>query len=326
MGRWHRSTDLIGEPFRCPPVLRAAGVACTCTARTPRDVAPRGADGFLLVARSIHERAAAQPGQSSRQLQVTLGGQELEVVNEACSTGWARRWPPRARPCLGGGCGVGGSPRRGCRPACATASLPRSPVTGATPTIRILLADDENSSARALAALLLWSRTSTAWRRRPPSRKAPRVARAHTPAVAILAPDADRDGISVAAELATVFWLRGDDRDGHGPPVTSTRAWSRRPGFLPSTGPRRPQRSSGRGPPGRRYVDPELAAEPHPGTSRLTPGGDVWNSRAAGATVEGSPPGPPPPGNGPQPPLGGRSEARGPDRHGAGTRTSTCWI
>lgn len=131
--------------------------------------------------------------------------------------------------------------------------------------IRVLLADDENLIRSALAALLALEEDLEVVAKAASGAEALAMARAHTPDVAVLDLQMpDRDGISVAGELATVLpgcavvIVTGHGRAGH--LKRALEAGVR--GFLPKTvsAPVLTDvvRTVHRG---GRYVDPELAAE-----------------------------------------------------------------
>jgi two-component system response regulator DesR len=158
--------------------------------------------------------------------------------------------------------------------------------------IRILLADDENLIRTALAALLALEDDIEVVAEAASGAEALAMARAHAPDVAVLDLQMpDRDGISVAAELAStapgcaVVIVTGHGRAGHLKRALSAGVR----GFLPKTvsaavltdvvhAVHR----------GGRYVDPELAAEAiSAGDSPLTPReADVLELAAGGAAVE----------------------------------------
>jgi two-component system response regulator DesR len=158
--------------------------------------------------------------------------------------------------------------------------------------IRVLLADDENLIRTALAALLALEEDLDVVAQAASGAEALAMARAHRPDVAILDLQMpDRDGISVAAELAatapscgTVI-VTGHGRAGH--LKRALTAGVR--GFLPKTVSAAVLtdvvRTVHRG---GRYVDPELAAEAiSAGDSPLTPReADVLELAADGAPVE----------------------------------------
>ena len=158
--------------------------------------------------------------------------------------------------------------------------------------IRILLADDENLIRTALAALLALEEDLDVVAEAASGAEALAMARAHTPDVAVLDLQMpDRDGISVAAELATttpgcaVVIVTGHGRPGH---LKRALAAGVR-GFLPKTVSAAVLsdvvRTVHRG---GRYVDPQLAAEAiSAGDSPLTPReADVLELAADGAPVE----------------------------------------
>ena len=158
--------------------------------------------------------------------------------------------------------------------------------------IRVLLADDENLVRSAFAALLALEDDVEVVAQASSGAEALAMARAHTPDVAVLDLQMpDRDGISVAAELASVLPGCGIVIvTGHGRPGHLKRALEAGVrGFLPKTVNaavltdvvRTVQR-------GGRYVDPELAAEAiSAGDSPLTPReADVLELAAGGAPVE----------------------------------------
>ena len=158
--------------------------------------------------------------------------------------------------------------------------------------IRVLLADDENLIRSALAALLALEDDLEVVAQAASGAEALAMARAHTPDVAVLDLQMpDRDGISVAAELAAVVpGLRSRDRDRARPRrAPQARAGGGRAG-LPAEDRQRAVlsevvRTVHRG---GRYVDPELAAEAiSAGDSPLTPReADVLELAAGGAPVE----------------------------------------
>ncbi|SOE01323.1 response regulator transcription factor [Blastococcus haudaquaticus] len=158
--------------------------------------------------------------------------------------------------------------------------------------IRILLADDENLIRSALAALLSLEDDLEVVAQAASAHEALAMARAHAPEVAVLDLQLpDRDGISLAADLATelpgcgLVIVTGHGRPGH---LKRALASGVR-GFLPKTVPagvlsdvvRTVHR-------GGRYVDPELAAEAiSAGDSPLTPReADILELAAGGAPVE----------------------------------------
>jgi len=158
--------------------------------------------------------------------------------------------------------------------------------------IRVLLADDENLVRSAFAALLGLEDDLEVVAQASSGAEALAMARAHTPDVAVLDLQMpDRDGISVAGELASVLPGCGVVIvTGHGRPGHLKRALEAGVrGFLPKTVSaavltdvvRTVQR-------GGRYVDPELAAEAiSAGDSPLTPReADVLELAAGGAPVE----------------------------------------
>jgi two-component system response regulator DesR len=158
--------------------------------------------------------------------------------------------------------------------------------------IRVLLADDENLIRTALAALLALEEDLDVVAQAASGAEALAMARAHHPDVAILDLQMpDRDGISVAAELAatapscgTVI-VTGHGRAGHLKQALTAGVR----GFLPKTVSAavltdvvRTVHGGGR------YVDPELAAEAiSAGDSPLTPReADVLELAGDGAPVE----------------------------------------
>jgi two-component system response regulator DesR len=158
--------------------------------------------------------------------------------------------------------------------------------------IRLLLADDENLIRSALAALLALEDDLEVVAEAASGGEALAMARAHRPDVAILDLQMpDRDGISVAAELASVvpgcavMLVTGYGRPGH--LKRALEAGVR--GFLPKTVSAtvlsEVVRTAHRG---GRYVDPELAAEAiSAGESPLTPReADVLELAVGGAPVE----------------------------------------
>ena len=158
--------------------------------------------------------------------------------------------------------------------------------------IRVLLADDENLIRSALAALLALEEDIEVVAQAASGAEALAMVRAHSPDVAVLDLQMpDRDGISVAAELAgtapgcAVVIVTGHGRAGH--LKRALEAGVR--GFLPKTVNAgvltEVVRTVHRG---GRYVDPELAAEAiSAGDSPLTPReADVLELAAGGAPVE----------------------------------------
>jgi len=158
--------------------------------------------------------------------------------------------------------------------------------------IRVLLADDENLIRSALAALLALEDDVEVVAQAASGAEALAMARAHTPDVAVLDLQMpDRDGISVAAELAGLLpdcacvIVTGHGRAAH---LKRALAAGVR-GFLPKTVQSSVLtdvvRTVHRG---GRYVDPELAAEAiSAGDSPLTPReADVLELAATGAPVE----------------------------------------
>jgi two-component system response regulator DesR len=158
--------------------------------------------------------------------------------------------------------------------------------------IRILLADDENLIRSALAALLSLEDDLEVVAQAASADEAMAMARAHAPEVAVLDLQLpDRDGISLAAELAAelpgcgLVIVTGHGRPGH--LKRALEAGVR--GFLPKTVPAAVLsdvvRAVHRG---GRYVDPELAAEAiSAGDSPLTPReSDILELAAGGAPVE----------------------------------------
>ena len=158
--------------------------------------------------------------------------------------------------------------------------------------IRVLLADDENLIRTALAALLALEDDLEVVAQAASGAEALAMARAHAPEVAVLDLQMpDRDGISVAAELArtapgcAVVIVTGHGRPGHLKRALSVGVR----GFLPKTVNAAVLgdvvRAVHRG---GRYVDPELAAEAiSAGNSPLTPReADVLELAAGGAPVE----------------------------------------
>ncbi|MCF6745142.1 response regulator transcription factor [Blastococcus sp. KM273128] len=158
--------------------------------------------------------------------------------------------------------------------------------------IRVLLADDENLIRSALAALLALEDDLAVVAEAASAAEALAMARAHAPDVAVLDLQLpDRDGISLAAELAGVapgcglVIVTGHGRPGH--LKRALEAGVR--GFLPKTVNAAVLTSVVRtvhG--GGRYVDPELAAEAiSAGDSPLTPReADILELAAGGAPVE----------------------------------------
>ncbi|MGY1811514.1 response regulator [Blastococcus sp. SYSU D00820] len=158
--------------------------------------------------------------------------------------------------------------------------------------IRVLLADDENLIRSALAALIGLEDDIEVVAQAASGAEALAMARAHTPDVAVLDLQMpDRDGISVAAELAALLpgcacvIVTGHGRPGH---LKRALAAGVR-GFLPKTVQAavlgevvRTVHGGGR------YVDPELAAEAiSAGDSPLTPReADVLELASTGAPVE----------------------------------------
>ena len=158
--------------------------------------------------------------------------------------------------------------------------------------IRLLLADDENLIRTALAALLGLEDDVEVVAQAASGAEALAMARAHRPDVAVLDLQMpDRDGISVAGELAEVLpgcgvvIVTGHGRAGHLKRALSAGVR----GFLPKTVNAtvladvvRTVHTGGR------YVDPELAAEAiSAGDSPLTPReADVLELAAGGAPVE----------------------------------------
>ena len=160
------------------------------------------------------------------------------------------------------------------------------------PRIRVLLADDENLIRSALAALLSLEEDLTVVAEAASAGEALAMARAHTPDVAVLDLQLpDRDGISLAAELAAVVPGCGlVIVTGHGRPGHLKRALEAGVrGFLPKTVSSAVLttvvRTVHRG---GRYVDPELAAEAiSAGDSPLTPReADILELAAGGAPVD----------------------------------------
>jgi two-component system response regulator DesR len=158
--------------------------------------------------------------------------------------------------------------------------------------IRVLLADDENLIRSALAALIALEDDVEVVAQAASGAEALAMARAHTPDVAVLDLQMpDRDGISVAAELAGLVpgcacvIVTGHGRAGH---LKRALAAGVR-GFLPKTVQSSVLtdvvRTVHRG---GRYVDPELAAEAiSAGDSPLTPReADVLELASTGAPVE----------------------------------------
>ena len=158
--------------------------------------------------------------------------------------------------------------------------------------IRVLLADDENLIRSALAALLALEDDVEVVAQAASGAEALAMARAHTPDVAVLDLQMpDRDGISVAAELAGLLpdcacvIVTGHGRAAH---LKRALAAGVR-GFLPKTaaaevlaGVIRTVAAGGR------YVDPQLAAEAisagdSPLTARET---DVLVLAASGAPID----------------------------------------
>ena len=158
--------------------------------------------------------------------------------------------------------------------------------------IRLLLADDENLVRSAFAALLGLEDDLEVVAQASSGAEALAMARAHEPDVAVLDLQMpDRDGISVARELATLLPRCGlVIVTGHGRPGHLKRALEAGVrGFLPKTVNAavlaEVVRTVHRG---GRYVDPELAAEAiSAGDSPLTPReADVLELAAGGAPVE----------------------------------------
>jgi two-component system response regulator DesR len=158
--------------------------------------------------------------------------------------------------------------------------------------IRVLLADDENLIRSALAALLALEGDIDVVAQAASGAEALAMARAHTPDVAILDLQMpDRDGISVAADLASATpGCAAVIVTGHGRPGHLKRALEAGVrGFLPKTVNAAVLadvvRTVHRG---GRYVDPQLAAEAiSAGNSPLTPReADVLELAASGAPVE----------------------------------------
>jgi two-component system response regulator DesR len=158
--------------------------------------------------------------------------------------------------------------------------------------IRVLLADDENLIRTALAALLALEEDLDVVAQAASGEEALAMARAHRPDVAVLDLQMpDRDGISVAAELAATLpgcatvIVTGHGRAGH---LKRALTGGVR-GFLPKTVSAAVLtdvvRTVHRG---GRYVDPQLAAEAiSAGDSPLTPReADVLELAAGGAPVE----------------------------------------
>ena len=158
--------------------------------------------------------------------------------------------------------------------------------------IRVLLADDENLIRTALAALLALEEDLAVVAQAASGAEALAMARAYSPDVAVLDLQLpDRDGISVAAELAAtapgcaIVMVTGHGRAGH---LKRALAAGVR-GFLPKTVDagiltdvvRTVHR-------GGRYVDPHLAAEAiSAGDSPLTPReSDLLELAAGGAPIE----------------------------------------
>ena len=158
--------------------------------------------------------------------------------------------------------------------------------------IRVLLADDENLIRTALAALLALEDDLEVVPQAASGSEALPMARAHPPDVAVLDLQLpDRDGISVAAELATtapgcaIVMVTGHGRAGHLKRALAAGV----SGFLPKTVDagiltdvvRTVHR-------GGRYVDPHLAAEAiSAGDSPLTPReSDLLELAAGGAPIE----------------------------------------
>jgi two-component system, NarL family, response regulator DesR len=158
--------------------------------------------------------------------------------------------------------------------------------------IRVLLADDENLIRSALAALLALEDDLEVVAEAASADEALAMARAHSPDVAVLDLQLpDRDGISLAAELAVALPGCGSVIvTGHGRPGHLKRALEAGVrGFLPKTVNSAVLtavvRTVHRG---GRYVDPELAAEAiSAGDSPLTPReADILELAAGGAPVE----------------------------------------
>ncbi|MCZ2857963.1 response regulator transcription factor [Blastococcus sp. VKM Ac-2987] len=158
--------------------------------------------------------------------------------------------------------------------------------------IRVLLADDENLIRSALAALLGLEEDLEVVAEAASAGEALAMARAHAPDVAVLDLQLpDRDGISLAADLAAVVPGCGlVIVTGHGRPGHLKRALEAGVrGFLPKTVSSAVLTTVVRtvhG--GGRYVDPELAAEAiSAGDSPLTPReADILELAAGGAPVE----------------------------------------
>jgi two-component system, NarL family, response regulator DesR len=158
--------------------------------------------------------------------------------------------------------------------------------------IRVLLADDENLIRTALATLLALEDDLDVVAQAASGAEALAMARAHRPDVAVLDLQMpDRDGISVAAELAaTLPGCATVIVTGHGRPGHLKRALAAGVrGFLPKTVDAavltEVVRTAHRG---GRYVDPQLAAEAiSAGDNPLTPReADVLELAADGAPVE----------------------------------------
>lgn len=158
--------------------------------------------------------------------------------------------------------------------------------------IRVLLADDENLIRSALAALLALEDDIEVVAEAASAAEALAMARVHAPDVAVLDLQLpDRDGISLAAELAVALpGCAAVIVTGHGRPGHLKRALEAGVrGFLPKT-----VNASVLGSvvrtvhQGGRYVDPELAAEAiSAGDSPLTPReADILELAAGGAPVE----------------------------------------
>jgi two-component system, NarL family, response regulator DesR len=158
--------------------------------------------------------------------------------------------------------------------------------------IRVLLVDDENLIRSALAALLDLEEDVQVVAQAATGAEGLAMARAHRPDVVVLDLQLpDRDGISVAAELATVLPDPGVVMvTGHGRPGHLKRALAAGVrGFLPKTVQAavladvvRTVHAHGR------YVDPGLAAEAiSAGDSPLTPReADILELAADGAAVD----------------------------------------
>jgi two-component system response regulator DesR len=158
--------------------------------------------------------------------------------------------------------------------------------------IRLLLVDDENLFRSALAALLALDDGFDVVAQAASAAEATAMARAHTPDVAILDLQLpDRDGISLAAELATLVpdcamvIVTGHGRAGHLKRALEVGVRAFLPKTVNATVLSDVVRTVHRG---GRYVDPDLAAEAiSAGDNPLTPReADVLELAAGGAPVE----------------------------------------